>query len=258
MDLTIGKLLDFAMVLTRISAFFLVLPVFGWKSIPVRIKVALVILLSIFFCLAAPFAIRSDAWAQRSGQQISILEVILLLSNEAIYGLAMGIVAVCLFATVKFCGRIAERQMGLAMAQILDPLTGETGQPLAMLMEMIFVLAFLSANGHHLFLLAVSRSYEAFPAGSIPTISMMIGGIVKAGSTLLMAGLRLAAPMLAAFLLLMVVLAVLARIAPETNILFISLPLRVGLGLMLAALFIPFVNGFVSEFADLMGKLMPL
>ena len=258
MDLTIGKLLDFAMVLTRISAFFLVLPVFGWKSIPLRIKVALVILLSIFFCLAAPFAIRSDAWAQRSGQQISVLETILLLSNEAIYGLAMGVVAVCLFATVKFCGRIAERQMGLAMAQILDPLTGEQAQPLGMLMEMIFIIAFLSANGHHMFLLTLSRSYEAFPAGSIPTMGVMIEGIAKSGSTLLIAGLRLAAPLLAAFLLLMVVLGVMARIAPETNILFISLPLRVGLGLMLAGIFIPFIIGFVGEFADWMGKLLPL
>jgi flagellar biosynthetic protein FliR len=86
----------------------------------------------------------------------------------------------------------------------------------------------------------------------------MIGGIVQAGSILLIAGLRLAAPMLAAFLLLMVVLGVIARIAPETEILFISLPLQVGLGLMLAAMFIPFVNGFVAEFADWMGKLLPL
>jgi hypothetical protein len=46
--------------------------------------------------------------------------------------------------------------------------------------------------------------------------------------------------MLAAFLLLMVILAVLARIVPEMNILFISLPLRVGLGLLMAAAFLPF------------------
>jgi flagellar biosynthetic protein FliR len=148
--------------------------------------------------------------------------------------------------------------MGLAMAQILDPLTGEQGQPLGMLMEMIFIIAFLSANGHHMFLLTLSKSYEAFPAGSIPTLGIMIEGIAKSGSTLLIAGLRLAAPLLAAFLLLMVVLGVLARVAPETNILFISLPLRVGLGLMLAGVFIPFITGFVGEFADWMGKLLPL
>jgi len=253
MDPTINKLFGFAMVLTRVSAFFLILPVFGWKSIPIRIKVALTVVLSFFFLLTVPFALDLG-----SGKPVAMLEVILLLSNEALYGLSMGIIVVCVFSAVKFCGRIAERQMGLAMAQILDPLTGEMAQPLAMLMEMVFIILFLNANGHHLFLLTINRSFEAFPVGSIPTLPIMVGGIVKAGTTLLMAGLRLAVPMLAAFLLLMVVLAVLARIAPETNILFISMPLRVGLGLMLAAIFMPFINGFVGEFADWMGKLLPL
>jgi flagellar biosynthetic protein FliR len=82
--------------------------------------------------------------------------------------------------------------------------------------------------------------------------------MIKAGSVMFTASLRLAAPMLAAFLLLMVVLAVLARMVPEINILFVSLPLRVGLGLLMAALFLPLISGFFSEFADWIGKLLPL
>ena len=250
MGLMIEKLLGFVMVLTRLSAFFMILPVFGWKSIPLRIKVATALLTSIFFSLITPFPIDSS--------RVSGLEAALLLSNEATYGLALGLVVTIVFSTVKLSGRIVERQMGLAMAQVLDPLTGERSRPLGSLLEMIFIILFLAANGHHLFLLMISRSYEAFPPGSIPTIPVLTGGVVKAGSTMLIAGLRLAAPMLAAFLVLMVVLAVFARIIPEMNILFISLPLRVGLGLLMASIFVPFINGFVSEFADWMGKLLPL
>jgi flagellar biosynthetic protein FliR len=250
MELMIEKLLGFMMVLTRISAFFIVLPVFGWKSIPVRIKVAIIVLVTIFFSMITPSSIES--------REVSLLEAILLLVNEASYGLALGLIVYLVFATVKFSGRIIERQMGLAMAQILDPLTGEQAQPLGMLLETIFILLFLSANGHHMFLLIISRSYEVFPAGNIPTMAVLASGIIKAGSTLLVAGLRLSAPILAAFLVLMVALAVLARIVPEMNILFISLPLRVGLGLLMAAIFVPFINGFVAEFADWMGKLLPL
>ncbi len=250
MELMIEKLLGFVMVLTRISAFFIVLPVFGWKSIPVRIKAAITVLMTIFFSMMTPSAIEP--------RQISVLEAVLLIANEATYGLALGLIVFLVFTAVKFSGRIIERQMGLAMAQILDPLTGERAQPLGMLLEIIFILLFLSANGHHLFLLIISRSFEAFPAGSIPTIPVLAGGIIKAGPVLFVGGLRLAAPMLAAFLVLMVALAVLARIAPEMNILFVSLPLRVGLGLLMAAIFLPFINGFVAEFADWMGKLLPL
>jgi len=250
MELMIEKLLGFVMVLTRISAFFMILPVFGWQSIPVRIKVSVTMLLAIFFSMIAPISVNAG--------EISSLEAILLMANEATYGLALGLVVTCVFAVVKFSGRIIEREMGLAMAEILDPLTSERAQPLGSLLEMIFILLFLSANGHHMFLLIISRSYESFPAGSMPTIPVLTGGIISAGTTMLLYGLKMAAPILGAFLLLMVVLAVLARMVPEMNILFISLPLRVGLGLLMVAVFIPFIGSFVGEFAKLMGKLLPL
>lgn len=246
----IEKLFGFVMVLTRISAFFMVLPVFGWTSIPVRIKVAMTVLLAVFFSMIAPFSVDAG--------RISSTEAILLIANEAIYGLALGLVATVIFAAVKFSGRIIEREMGLAMAEILDPLTSERAQPLSSLLEMIFIILVLSANGHHLFLLIISRSYESFPVGSIPTIPVLTGGIIAAGSTMLIQGLKLAIPILAAFLLLMVILAVFARMVPEMNILFISLPLRVGLGLLMVAIFLPFIGSFVGEFAKLMGKLLPL
>jgi flagellar biosynthetic protein FliR len=245
----VEKLLGFVLVLTRISAFFLVLPVFGWRTIPVRIKVGLTVLLAIFFSVLAPLAIGT--------KRVSVLEAILLITNEAAYGFALGLIAAVVFSAVKLSGRIIERQMGLAMAQVMDPLTGERTQPLGSLLEMMFILLFLSANGHHLLLLIISKSYEAFPAGSIPTVPVLTDGVVKAGSAMLIAGLKLSAPILAAFLLLMVVLAVLARIVPEMNILFISLPLRVGLGLLMVMIFLPYINGFVAEFADWMGKLLP-
>jgi flagellar biosynthetic protein FliR len=148
--------------------------------------------------------------------------------------------------------------MGFAMAEVLDPFSDESEQPLASLLEMIFIVLFLSANGHHLFLLAVSRSYEVFPAGSIPTAAALAVGMIKATSSMLVAGLKLAAPILTALLLLMVVLAILTRVVPEMNVLFISFPLSVGLGLIMVAIFLPFINGFVTELAELMGKLVPL
>lgn len=207
-------------------------------------------LISIFLVTIIPMPIDS--------KQVSTLEAVLITAYEATYGLALGIIAAILFTAVKFSGRIVEREMGLAMAEIIDPLTGDRTQPVGSLLEMIFVLLFLSANGHHLFMMVVTRSYEAFPVGSIPTIPTLTEGIVKAGSAMFIVSLKLAAPMLSAFILLMIILAVLARILPEMNILFISLPLRVGLGLMMLSIFVPFVYSFVSELADLMSKLLPL
>jgi flagellar biosynthetic protein FliR len=250
MDPIAEKLLTFAMVLTRISALVLVVPVFSWQSISVRIKAATVLLLTIFiFIVKAPQVnVASD----------SVFQIILLLTTEATYGLALGLILALVFATIGLYGRIVERQMGLALAEVIDPMTGERAKPLGMLLEMLFIIMFLGANGHHLFVLTISRSYDVFAAGTMPSVSILTAGVIEAGSTMLVAALRLAAPLLAAFLLLLVALGVLARVAPEMNILFISLPMRVGLGLIMTMIFIPFINGFVSEFAEWMNKLLPL
>jgi flagellar biosynthesis protein FliR len=243
-------LLGFALVLTRVSSFLLVLPVFGSKAIPLQIKAAAAILLSLFFCTTAPLGI--------DPARISTLGALLLLADEALYGLALGLIVALLFSVVSLSGHVIEQQMGLTMAEIVNPLTDEEAGPLASLLEMIFLLLFLSANGHHVFLRILSQSYSVFPAGTIPTLGTLVGSVIETGSAMFVASLRLAAPMIAAFLILMVALALLARLIPEMDIFFISMPVQVALGLFLAAAFIPLVGGYVSEMADWMAKLLPL
>ena len=250
MDMSVLKLLGFAIVLTRVSVFLTVAPVFNGKAIPPRIRFSIILLVSFFLSLSMPTVVVLN--------ELSVLKTVLLITNEVIYGFGLGLIVMLLFSAVKVGGRIIERQMGFAMADTLDPLSGETAEALSILIEMIFILLFLAANGHHLLLLVISKSYEAFPAGQVPELAQLLEGVVKTGTTMLIAGLRLAGPMLAAFLLLLAVLAVFARIMPEMNILFISMPLRVGLGLLMVGMFFPFINEYIGEFSDLMGKLLPL
>jgi len=246
----IDELIGLALIVTRLSAFFLVLPVFGWRAIPARIKGATMLLLSFFFAVFIPF----------SGpmEPPSALQFILWMLNEATYGLALGLIVALIFSVVKISGRIVERQMGLAMAEVLDPLTGERTQPLGGLLEILFILFFFAANGHHLLLQVILRSYQVFPIGTTPSIGILTTGVIKAGSALLVASLKLSAPMLGAFIVMLVVLGIFARIVPDMNILFISMPIRVALGMLMAVVFIPFVQEFVTEFAELANTLLPL
>lgn len=250
MEPIIAKLLGFMMILTRVAAFFMVAPVFSWNVIPVRVKAAMAVLLAIFFSMITDLTL--------AAKDLNTLRVVLLIANEALYGVLMGLIAMVLFMVIRISGRIIERQMGLAMAQVLDPFTKERAQPLGMILEVIFILLFFSVNGHHIFLRVLAGSYEAFPLGTVPSASIMAAGMAQAGSAMLLAALRLAGPVLAAFILLMVVLAILARVVPEMNILFISLPLRVGLGLIMVACFLPLTNSYISEFAELMNNLLPI
>ncbi len=246
----IEKLVSSALILTRLSAFFLVLPVFSWRAIPARIKVATMVLLSFFFTISIPFS--------SPGRSPSALQFILWMLNEATYGLALGLIMMLIFSVVKCSGRIVERQMGFAMAEILDPLTGDRTQPLGGLLETLFILFFFAADGHHLLLQVISHSYQVFPVGTTPSIGVLTTGIIKAGSALLVASLKLSAPVLAAFIVLLVVLGIFARIVPDMNVLFISMPIRVALGMIMMIAFIPFVQEFVTEFAELANALLPM
>lgn len=250
MELPAAEILGFVVVLTRISFFLAIVPIFGLKTISLRIKLSIVLLVSVFFAMYMPTAVDLAT--------LTVLRGVLMIAFEAVYGITLGSIVLLIFSAVKMGGNIIEHEMGFAMGATYDPLTGENADALSILLEMLFILLFLSANGHHLLLLILAKSYQAFPAGTTPDIGVLTEGFVVAGSTLLAAGLRLAGPLLAAFLLLLAVLAVFARILPDMNILFISMPLRVGLGLLMVGIFLPFMNQFVSEFADWMGKLLPL
>jgi flagellar biosynthetic protein FliR len=245
-----SSLLGLALILTRISGFFLVLPVFGWSAIPIRIKVSVAILLSLFFCACKPLGV--------TAAEVSLPMAMILVAGEALYGLALGLIVALLFSVVQVSMQIAEQQMGLTMSEIVDPLNGEQSGALSSLMEMVFILLFLSANGHHLFLRVLSKSYDAFPPGTIPTLGLIVDGVVGTSSIMFAASLRLAAPLLGAFLILMVALALLSRLVPEMDIFMTSMPARVGLGLFLVAAFMPFIAGYITEMADWMAKLLPI
>jgi len=250
MELMISKLLGFMLVLTRVSAFFIVAPVLSSEIISARIRISIVVIISVFFAAVAPAAVDFG--------EVTELQAILLLLNESIYGFALGLISVLVYMAVKIAGQHIEREMGLTMGEVLDPITGESGESLGLVIDMIFILMFLNANGHHLLLMIISKSYQAFPVGTMVSIPDLVEGVVKAGSVMLTASLRLAAPMIAAFLLLLIVLAVFSRLMPDMDILFISFPLRVGFGLLMLGTFLPFISQFVNEFADWMGKLLPL
>lgn len=250
MDILIPKIFGFVLVLTRVSAFFVSIPIFSWPAIPTNIKVAMALLITIFFAIITPMPPQLA--------QIGSIEAALMITNEAIYGFALGLAATMLFLVVKVAASIIEQEMGLSMAELFDPLTGEPAQAISMFLEMVFILLLFSANIHHLFLAAIAKSYASFPIGSTPDIATLLAGIISAGTQMLMLAFQLAAPLLAASLVLMVVLAIASKVMPDMDIFFISLPLKIGLGLVMVAFMLPYMNSYVGEFAHLINKLLPI
>lgn len=242
-------LLPLFLIMGRVTAFFVTAPLFCWAMVPVRIRVAIAILVTIFFAFLLPrppLAARDVHW----------IGAVLLLGREVLFGLALGLVARLVFLAVQQGILMGTQQMGFADAGIIDPSTNESGRPAAMLFQMIFAVLFLSIGGHHLLLLTLHGSYEAFPIGQPAEMAVLAEGVLRASVTMFVYGLKLAAPLLAGFLLLSVVMGVIARVMPEMNILMASLPLRVGVGMVLTLLVIQTLNAMVEELAEWIGQFM--
>jgi flagellar biosynthetic protein FliR len=249
MDFLTGKIFAYFLILARVGAFMAASPLFSFQAVPNQTKVAMALLLSIILAAVVPCV---------CPQNPDALTIIVMTGQQIIYGLALGLTAYVIFAVVRIAGSIAEQQMGLTLASILDPFTEDEQQPISLLLEIIFIMLLLASNGHHLLIKALAQSYSHFGVTEFPSVAALTQNLLAGTSAMLTMALGMAAPILAAFLLLMVVLAIMARVAPESDILFLSLPVRVGLGLASVAIFIPFLNDFVSQFAGWLNKLLVL
>lgn len=248
MDFLEGRILGAVLILTRLGAFWAVCPVFSWPAIPQYIKVSSAVILSLFLAGITPFPAISNS--------PDFLQILIWTGSEAVYGLAMGIVAYTLYAVIRNSAGIVEQQVGLTMSSVLDPTTEEQEGVLTVLMELYLLLLLFVTDSHHVLLKILSRSYDHFSIGRIPSIMDLTQSIILSGSAMLMLSLQMAAPVLAAFLLLMIVMAILARIAPESNILFLSLPIRVGLGMASMAILAPFLGDYLKHFIGWLDKLL--
>ena len=246
MEAWIIILLPFVLLAARVGAFISVSPIFGWRAVPIVARTGVALLLTIFFAVSMPPTI--------SVFEVHWMRAVVLILQEVTIGFGLGLAARLVYSAVQQGGMIAAQQMGFSDAGVIDPVSGARSRPIATFFEMTFALLFLAAGGHYLLLTMIARSYKCFPMAAAPDIPVLTEGVVMAGSAMLLFALKFAAPLLAGFLILAVLLCILARVLPEMNILIASFPLRVGAGVYLAAAIMPSLNAFTIELANWMNK----
>jgi len=250
-DLPLQLILPYLLLLTRVAAMMMTMPVFGWQALPMVVRAGLALTVTVFFAmtgLGGPVAVQLTS--------VGLFEIGLLTVREIICGVALGLAIQFVFLAVQQGANMMAMQMGFSDAGIMDPSMDEQTTAITTLMEMSFVLLFLVAGGHQLLLQIVQRSLLVFPLGGSLDVAALAEGILQAGSTMLLLALKLAGPVLAGFLLLSMVLGVLARVLPEMNILTESFPLRVALGLLLASMVLPSLERFGTELGGWLNQFL--
>lgn len=224
-----GWLALLAYPMARILGFLGAAPVFGNNAVPRRIKlvVGLAITLGVLPVVPSVPQAALDSWAG-----------MLLLVQQTLIGIAMGLVLRVVFAALDLMGEIISLQMGLSFATFFDPLAGGQTAVVGEFLTLLATLVLLSLNGHLLMIDVLARSFEWLPVTATPPHK---GGwmiLVRFGASIFASGLLMALPVVTALLITNIALGVLTRAAPQLNLFAIGFPvtLTVGFGVLLLTL----------------------
>jgi flagellar biosynthetic protein FliR len=173
-------------------------------------------------------------------------------AGEIFLGLAIGFSVKLIFAGIQLAGQLAGYQMGLAIANVMDPATSEQVPLLAQFNNLIGLLVFLSINAHYWFIKALTESFRLVPPLTVNFGNSLMEQFIRLSGNMFVIALQVGAPVIAAMLLTSVAFGLIARTVPQMNVFIVAMPLKIGVGLLFIGFGLPYFSAFLKNiFSDL-------
>jgi len=243
----------FMMILARMSGFVLFNPLFGRQSIPGLVKGGLVLLLSV-----TTFSM-TDYRPEAPGM---VLELAVRLLLEMGLGYILGLVMNVFFYIPLLGGETIDTQMGMSMGKTYDPGSQSSVSVTATLLNVLMMLLFFTANGHHTLLRIILLSGQVVPFGAAAFGESVYGAVLEIFIDCTVMAIKLCMPILAAELLGQVGMGILMKVIPQINVFAINIELKVIIGLsLLLILLMPFSEYLLeleTRMLRAMQSLLPL
>jgi flagellar biosynthetic protein FliR len=236
----------FTLVFLRISAIVALTPVLGERSVPVRVKAGLALLIAL---LVFPI-VRLELPAPPL--DIGIVAAGLAMLGEVLIGVTIGFTVRIIFAGVQFAGNMMGLQMGLAIANVFDPVSSSQISIMAEFQYLFAMLVYLAVDAHHMLIYAVVDTYRFVAPFGFQFSPSLMHAIVLLANGMFVTAVKICAPVMAVLLFSNVALGVVARTVPQINIFIVGMPLHIATGLIITALTVPF---FAAAIQRLLGGL---
>jgi flagellar biosynthetic protein FliR len=221
------------LALARVGGLFIMAPILGARTAPVRVRIALV-----FFLTLAMLPLVGETPPLLRGA--GAFTLLAMAGFETMIGFTIGLVAQLTFGAVAMAGQLAGIQMGIGLSNLIDPQTQEHITSLAQWMNLLALLIFLSIDGHHMLIRAVAESFAVLPIGGGVPSPAGFGMVVDLAGGLFVVALKIAAPVLVLLLLVNAAMGVLAKLIPQLNVFIVGFPLNVAAGLFVLTASQPF------------------
>ena len=216
--------------LTRISAMVIAAPLLGGRSMPMRLRLILVLVLTgVMLPLVGPVP---------AVEPLSPLGL-LITAQQVLIGLAMGFMLRLAFGALELAGYVVAMQMGLGFASLVDPQSGSQMPLLSHFYQLCGYLIFLALNGHLLLIQLLADSFALLPVGPEGLFPDDLWTLVSWASHMFFGAVLISLPAVASLLLVNLAFGVITRAAPQLNIFMVGFPVSLMLGLVIVLYSLP-------------------
>jgi len=230
----------------RILAVFTAAPIFSSRAFPVRARIGLAFLIAL------------AAQASLTNQQvigINSPDAFGAVLQQVGVGLAIGFAVRLVFSVFELAGQVVGFQMGLGFAAFFDPSTSAQSSAMGRFYANIAALMFLAVNAHVVVLMAVIRSFEAFPVDQNFLSALQKMQLHTLGAELFASALWIALPVIGMLMFANLALGIVSRVAPQMNIFSVGFPVTLAVGLLGVAATLSMLD---QPFMRLMGRVLEI
>jgi flagellar biosynthesis protein FliR len=244
------------LALVRVSGMIALAPFFTSKSIPARSKAVF----SLAICILLIPTVAAAAAPGVGGKPIEVTFTGLI--GELAVGVLYGLTLSLLNEMLLLAGQIVGLQFSFSLVNLLDPASEIQTPLMGDLFQLMGTWVLIAAGLDRILLASMVRSVHAVPLGSFPLSAIPASAkvLVPLLSGSFFAALELAAPVLAATLLVEIAVALLGKLSPQLPVISLTVPLKTLTGFVLLAgslaLWPRFIEARFSNLLDVAERLV--
>lgn len=223
-DLSATWLIAFLLVMARAVAWMSVVTPFSSKAVPRVVTIG----------VGAGLAILVASQLQHSGVPTTTGGLVGALGLQVVTGVALGFVVQLLLTAVSTAGSFLDITSGLNLTPSIDPLTGVQTPLMGQFYSQVMVLLLFASNGYLLMIEGFERSFSG-PGFTLAASKIVSTVMLTDFEVFFVSALEIAAPIMIVLFGAQVVLALLSKAAPQTNVWLLGFPFQIFLALVIVA-----------------------
>ena len=236
------------LIFFRVAAILMSMPIMNGNSIPILFKFALALSASIVLFPLLDLTVFPELTNLSSFAVGAVGEILL--------GVIIGMAVNLIFVGLQIAGQLSGYQMGMALAEVIDPADGEQIPLLAQFFQIFAFLTFLTVNAHHWFLRALADSFHLVPPLGFKLSGSLIEQLMRVAGNMFVIAIKVGAPVIVALLLTSIALGLIARTVPQMNVFFVAMPLKIMIGLMFVGFSLPYLSSFLNAIFRKLGDMI--